>query len=70
MPHDMNLEEIIVDIPTLWESHGDHNINNLTTSQLIKLLRNMVKGKVVCNSQGAKSIDSRNMGIKKNPPKA
>jgi hypothetical protein len=54
MPQDMDLEEITVDLP-LWEAHGDQKINNLTISQLRKLKRDMVKGKVVGNSQGMTS---------------
>jgi hypothetical protein len=47
---DMDLEEIVVEISTLREAHRDHNINNLTISQLRKLQRDMVKGKGVFSS--------------------
>jgi hypothetical protein len=66
----MDLEEIVVDMPSLHEAHRDKNINNLSIYLLRKLQRDMLKGKATGSSQGMSLATIENLGIKTNPLKS
>jgi hypothetical protein len=61
--HDMELEEIVVDLPVLKETHGTQKIKNLTISQLRKLQIDLMKGKWEGSSQGLEETMLGNLGI-------
>jgi hypothetical protein len=69
MTHDLDIENVDIDMPTLKEVHGDQAIKNMSTKQLCKLQSDMLRSKGKVEIQISLTTMLGNLGIKSNPLK-